>query len=67
MTISYGEETMKDSRIKSSPLFRWANVAELLNWRVIRTPYFKGTLYFIMALAVCLLFYLFITHMPLTS
>ena len=58
---------MSPSAKKPPALFRLANLADFLNERIIRTPYIKSTVYFIIALAIFLLFYLFITHLPRTS
>ncbi len=48
---------------KSSWPFR---ILCLLNRRVIKTSYTKSTIYFILAVAICLLFYFLMLPLPTT-
>ena len=42
---------------------KWVKIAKFLNRRVIRTSYLKSTIYFIIAIALFLLFYLLVTRL----
>ncbi|MCD6385862.1 hypothetical protein J7M23_08815 [Candidatus Sumerlaeota bacterium] len=48
---------------KLSTSSKWVRIAQFLNRKVIKTPYRKATLYFIIAIALFVTFYLIMTHL----